>query len=154
MEEDRAQHRPSRRASVGPCAEVASDAWWKMFQAGVFGFVRCNLGELNACVGHLNTTLQESAWVAVLSQRSGRNFSKTGENYGRKEDKSGSGCFKHEAACSFLRASQQGLHTGCLAWFLKKNRFCKVALLFRGYTGGLLMDSQENTALQIGRAHV
>ena len=96
------------------------------------GFVA--FGELNACVGHLNTTLQESAWVAVLSQRGGRNFSKTGQNYGSKEDKLGSGCFKHEAAYSFLRTSQQGLHTGCLAWFLKKNRFCKVALLFREYT--------------------
>ena len=111
------------------------------------GFVA--FGELNACVGHLNTTLQESAWVAVLSQRGGRNFSKTGQNYGSKEDKLGSGCFKHEAAYSFLRTSQQGLHTGCLAWFLKKNRFCKVALLFREYTGGLLNDSLENTALPV-----
>src|SRR5438034_2828887 len=49
----------------------------------------------------------------------------------------------------FFRASQQGLHTGCLAWFLKKHRFCKVALLFREYTGGLLNDSLENTALPV-----
>src|SRR5262249_16418200 len=74
---------------------AASHNFRKMFHSGVFGFVRCNFGELNACMGHLNTAFQESAWVALFSQRGRGHFSRSGQKYDYKAHKLGSGCFKH-----------------------------------------------------------